>query len=315
MKMKLFLPVLSFFIVFAFIQCDGDDDTGDKVTNPDEAAVVSVDRFSDDAGTLMLRGANPDLPGPGEPIDMDQAPFITQSLGPEGQEVQYYNFDVQPLAPAPIYVLFKEGETAPVEGQLNIIDVIPGDAGYSDFWQVYKVTVPSGYKANTVASFEEILNKGYEVEATNQLVNCPVVPKGSSAKKSYGENTTAYDRGWYKGKVVYYFTFSEKELATTSQGLTPTSPIYVTFNVNPDEMDPNSGPASGFVTEEGTSQTHNVVATVPDDVAYSPLWQVKIYDNADFENVTGLSSAQSATILVDNGGYVNCPLVYEAPPN
>jgi hypothetical protein len=69
-------------------------------------------------------------------------PFITKGFTPSGQTVEYYNFDVQPTAPAPIWVLFKQGESNPVSGQLNIINVIPGDAGYNDFWQVYKVIVP-----------------------------------------------------------------------------------------------------------------------------------------------------------------------------
>ena len=68
-----------------------------------------------------------------------------------------------------------------MSGQLNVIDVLPGDQGYNDFWQVMKVTVPAGYVANTVTSVAEIGAQGFPVEATDMLVNCPVVPKGSSA--------------------------------------------------------------------------------------------------------------------------------------
>lgn len=53
----------------------------------------------------------------------------------------YYNFDVQPTAPAPIFVLFRQGETTPVANQLDIVDIIPGQAGYNDFWQVMKALV------------------------------------------------------------------------------------------------------------------------------------------------------------------------------
>src|SRR6478672_7640208 len=41
-------------------------------------------------------------------------------------QVRYYNFDVQSTAPAPVYVLYREGEDKPVEGQLDIIDTLPG---------------------------------------------------------------------------------------------------------------------------------------------------------------------------------------------
>jgi hypothetical protein len=215
-----------------------------------------------------------------------------------------------PLAPAPIYVLFREGETTPVEGQLNIIDVIPGDLGYSDFWQMYEVTVPENYIANTVTSLVGILDKGYQLNETSYVINCPVAPKGSTAELRYTDESNELARGWYKNKVVYYFTFEEKILATDANGNMPISPIFVTFNINPDENDPNSGPPSGFVTEPGSVQTHNVIATIPTDDDYSPLWSVSVYDNADFDNVTNLTTAEAANILAQSVMLVNCPVVY-----
>lgn len=298
-----------FFISFGCTEDEQDNPTTGPL-DPDSAPEVSVDRFSDAAGTLMVRSSNGDLPAENEPINFDNG-FITQSFGPDGQVVKYYNFDVQPLTPAPIYVLFREGATEPVEEQLNIIDVIPGDLGYNDFWQIIKVTVPEDYEANTVTSAQEIFNNQYSMESTPQLVNCPVVPKGSTANLRYGDEASELDRGWYKSQVVYYFTFMEKALETNASDEVPISPIYVTFNINPDDNNPDSGPASGFMTEQGTAQTHNVVATVPTNETYSPLWSVNVYDNADFSNVSDLSSAQSASILGQNLMYVNCPVVYE----
>ncbi len=69
------------------------------------------------------------------------------------------------------------------------------------------------------------------------------------------------------------------------------------------------GPASGFKTEPGTSQTHNVTDSSPGDADYSPLWQNHVIDNADFDNVKDLPTAMSAHILNDNIGLVNCPVV------
>jgi hypothetical protein len=299
-----------FFALFIFVQCESDNEEDLTPRNPDETEVVSVDRFSDEAGTLMKRSENAELPSANEPINFDEEPFITQSLGPEGHVVKYYNFDVQPLAPVPIYVLFKEGADSPVEGQLNIINTIPGDAAYSDFWLINKVTVPDDYVANTISSYQEIVDKGYTIEPTNSLVNCPVVPEGSSADLRYNGVQGTLDRGWYQNKVVYYFTFEEKALEVDPNGLVPTSPIYVTFNINPDPDNPSSGPASGFMTEAGSSQTHNVIATIPSESDYSPLWKVHVYDNADFDSVSNLSTVLNATILNESAGYVNCPLVY-----
>jgi hypothetical protein len=279
--------------------------------DPETAPKASIDRFSAQAGHLFVRDASNGLPGPNQPVDFDQGPFITQGLGPDGQVVKYYNFDVQPTTTAPIFALFKEGAAAPVEGQLNIVDVIPGDPGYNDFWHVHKVTVPDDYVANTITNVAELMSAGYPIEKTDLIVNCPVVPDDSTATLRLAGEAPGLTMGWYKDQVIYYFNFSEKQLtATPPPGGHPEVPIadiLVTFNVNPDQ--PNGGPPSGFMTEPGSDQTHNVVDTLPSDPGYSPLWDVDVYDNASFDTVHDLASAQAAPVLGTGVALVNCPIV------
>ena len=277
--------------------------------DPATAAHATVDRFSAEAGTLFVRDDTNGLPEAGEPIDFDQGePFLTQGFGPNGEIIQYYNFDGQPTTPAQIFVLFREGESMPVEDQLNLIDVIPGDEGYNDFWQVVRVTVPADYVANTTTSVEALTNAGFTMEALDAIVNCPVVPEGSTASLRLAEgNTPEQIQGWYRDQAVFYFEFGEAPLATTATGQVPVSPIYVTFNINPGE--PGGGPPSGFVTEPNSVQSHNVIATLPGDVGYSPLWVVNIFDNTDFDSVQDLATAQAATILAAGAALVNCPVL------
>lgn len=281
--------------------------SGGAPLDRDTAAAVEIDRFSEQAGTLMVRDDDNDLPEAGQPVDFDQGPFITTGFGPDGEVVRYYNFDVQSTTPAPIYALFRRGEDMPVPGQLNIVGVIPGDDGYSDFWRVNKVTVPDDYEANTITSVDALMATGYDLETLDVLVNCPVVPNGSSAELSLGGSGNHLVRGWYDDQVVYYFSFEEAPLEVASEGAVPTSPIYVTFNINPN--DDGGGPPSGFMTEAGSDQTHNVVATLPEDSSYSPLWLVNMYDNTDFDAVSDLDSALDANLLVTAAATVNCPIV------
>lgn len=281
--------------------------TAGPAVDPANAPRISVDRFSAEAGTLMVRDGMNGLPAANAPINFDQAPFITKGLGPAGQVAEYYNFDVMPTAPIPIWVFFTPGANTPVPGQLNIIDKIPGDANYSDFWQVYKVNVPADYVANSVTSAAEVAALGYTVEPQPIIVNCPVVPDGSTATKRLAGESNALVECWYRDKVGVYFSFMEHPLVP-SAGAVATSPIYVLFNINPDQ--PNGGPPSGFVVEAGTDQTHNVLATVPGNTAYSPLWRVSAINNTDFASVSDLSSAQSADILAMNVMNVNCPVVH-----
>jgi len=272
--------------------------------DPATAEKAPIDRFSDQAGMLQRRSASPSLPAANQPVDFDKAPFITQGLGPNGEKVRYYNFDVQSATPAPIYVLFRTGETTPVVGQLNVVDVVPGGVGYSDFWQVQKVTVPAGYVANSITSRAEIKTAGFPVAATQMLVNCPIVPDGSTATLRIGGGSAALMSGWYQGKVVKYFSFEEKAL---SGATVPAVSIYVAFNVNPAQA--GGGPGSGFMTETGTTQTHNVVAALPANGAYSPLWSVDVYDNAAFASVSNLATAMAAPQLAAGVANVNCPVV------
>ena len=311
MKMKLLITLIALGAVFT--ACQKDDEMMPMPVNPGTAEKASIDRFSAEAGHLMVRDGSNGLPAANEAINFDQPPFITQGIGPDGQVVKYYNFDVQPEMSAPIYALFREGESAPVDGQLNIIDVIPGDEGYNDFWHVYKVTVPTDYVANTITSYQEIMDMGYAMESTDILVNCPVVPEGSTALMRFttGESTGLIN-GWYKGKLVFYFTFQERMLTaatppTSGEPNVPLSDILVTFNINPDME--SGGPPSGFVMEGSTPQTHNVVQTIPTDANYSPLWDVDVYDNADFNNVYDWMSAMNANVMETGVALVNCPIV------
>src|SRR6478672_5406003 len=82
-----------------------------KPLDPDRAPIAAVDRFSDKAANIQVRTPDNHLPGPNEPVDFDTGPFITQGLSPTtGKPVRYYNFDIQGTTPAPIYVLYREGE-------------------------------------------------------------------------------------------------------------------------------------------------------------------------------------------------------------
>lgn len=62
-----------------------------------------------------------------------------------------------------------------LDGQDNIIDALPGDPAYSAFWQVNLVLVDGSYQANAIRSAAGVVASGFEVTATDLVVNCPVV--------------------------------------------------------------------------------------------------------------------------------------------
>jgi hypothetical protein len=261
---------------------------------------VSVDRFSDDAATVLRRSDNPDLPAPNEPIDYD-ADFLNHALGPDGEDVQYYGFDVASFRSAQVYsFVFASDPTSRVPGQSAVFDVIPGDDGYNDFWQMITVLVPDDYEPNPVRSLADIEAAGFVLEPTGTIINCPIVPFGSSAELAGRDST-----GWYKGKHVAYFTFD-----STQTGIVNQSPIDVPYAVVRVIFEDND-PAKGMKVDSATGNTHNVFDTLPGDELYRSLWRHDFVDEGDFALVSDWESskaAREAEIDMDNI-LVNCPVV------
>ena len=294
------------FLITAALLAAGDEPARAALqpNDPDHAPIASVDRFSDAAGTLLKRSADKRLPAANEPIDFDTQPLNTLGLSPAGKPVLYYHLDVQSTTPAPVYLLYREGEEKPVEGQLDVIDTLPGEKGYNDFRQLWKVSVPRDYVANTISDAATLRRAGYKMEKTDALLNMPVVPDKSRAHVRFGGGQHELQRAWYHGQVANYLLFDEAPLSASGDEV-PVSPIYDGFTVNPGE--PNGG--AEFHTEPNTMQTHNIVATIPGDKDYSPLWLRVVYDAAEWASVTNLEAAQKATVIPAETLLINCPIV------
>jgi hypothetical protein len=263
-----------------------------------------VDRFSDAAGTLLKRSADTRLPGPNEPIDFDTPSLSILGLTPTGEPSLYYHLDVQSTTPAPVYVLYREGEDKPVADQLDILDTLPGEKGYNDFHQLWKIWVPNDYVANTITDAATLLQTGYKTEKTDKLLNMAVVPDKSRARIRFNGGSPELQRAWYQGQVAKFFLFDEAPLSVSGDKV-PLSPIYDGFTINPGE--PNGG--TQFCTDPGSIQTHNVVGTVPGDKAYSPLWLRVVYDSAACASVHNLDTALKAKVIPAEVLTINCPIV------
>ena len=255
---------------------------------------VNIDRFSVQVGHLLVRGGKRVLPGPDQPIDLDVPPFVTRGLGPDGSHVRYYNFDIQSDRPATRYRFVRDGE--PVPGQPDVVDRIPGDEGYSDFWRLALVELPAGSEPITRAA--DVHARGLKIVPDSTILDCPVVPRGSTAKGGAGVPPPVATELYYRGTRITCLEFAPALAA--EQGRVPTSPIYVSFARE-------GGP---FRTEDGGPQTHNVVFSIPGDSDYSPLWAVHVYDMSAFDRVHDATTAEQAPLVDPHGPLVNCPVFH-----
>ncbi len=220
----------------------------------------------------------------------------------QGRATFYYEFgtnspateDRSEVVPAPIYALVtgfdEEGNPIPVEGQNNIVDVIPGDEGYSDLWEVTFVTVPEDYEANSITSAQELIDAGYEQTVPGVYVNCPIVPAGSTLAEGGSELV----QGWYKGQEVFYFSFDQPTVQT--------APIYAFitgFNENDEPI---------FV--EGQQ---NIIDVIPGDEGYSAFWDVQLVVVPEDYEANSITSAEevmaSGYDIMPANLLVNCPVI------
>src|SRR5437879_8055750 len=116
--------------------------------------------------------------------------------------VSYLDYGPQSNVAVPILAFFQAASpSTPVAGQRNIIDTIPGQPGYNDFWRVYTVLAPNRYVPTSIRSLATSVASGYAIEATNIVVNCPVVNPNATIA---GSSATPAE-GWYRERPVLDF--------------------------------------------------------------------------------------------------------------
>lgn len=217
--------------------------------------------------------------------------------------VEYYDFGTNtPLVgdsavqTSPIYAFIHgmnaDGTPDFVEGQHNVVATVPGDAGYSDLWQVVLVTVPEDYEADSITSEQGVLDSGYETTVTDMFVNCPIVPEGSTLEG--GEELT---QGWHDGEEVFYPDFGANPATV--------APIWVLIHGM------NADGTPDFV--EGQQ---NIIDTVPGQADYTAFWRVNLVtvpEDYEANSITSAADVLSAGYeITETDMVVNCPVTFVA---
>jgi hypothetical protein len=203
----------------------------------------------------------------------------------KGRTVRYLDFGPLKLAAgnkvAPIWVV-----TNGTRGQKNIIDVAPGDRGYTPLWRVVMVTWRKGVERRTLRSAAAVQSarRAGEVtlKQTTTVVNCPVLGFGQRQSTAFAKNRT-----------IAYLDLGQVKLKAGNK----VAPIW------------------GFIN--GHSEQKNVVDVVPGDRAYTPLWQVNMVTWNDGVTPRVLRSAAAIRQARDAGRLTirrtsmvgNCPVI------
>jgi len=203
----------------------------------------------------------------------------------KGRTVRYLDLGPVKLARgnkvAPIWA-FTNG----ADGQRNIVDVAPGDSGYTPLWRVVMVTWSDGAERSVLRSAADVRQAAaageVTLDQTTTVVNCPLL--------GFGQKKTL---GFARGKTVSYLDFGPIKLARGNK----VAPIW------------------GFTN--GASGQRNVIDVVPGQHGYTPLWAVRMVTWADGASTRVLKSAAAIKAAAASGDLtiqrtttvVNCPVL------
>lgn len=298
----------------SFSGCGGTAPTGAELppaADEAAAAVAAVDRFADGFATMFKRSdpifnptvMGPLIPGPNQPIDYDTV-FLARGLGPAGERITYYALDITSDQPGRAFEVH-DASGAPIDGQLPIVELVPGEPGYNDFLRVHEVRVEvDEYEPNQIASVADvdaaIALGAVTLTPSSRVVNWALVPEGTVATRKFDGAAVAGYRAWRGREIVHYLSF-DSALPLTGDLRVPASGVSVIFENGTD-------PSEGFATESDGVQTHNVMRTLPGDSTYSSSWYHQMGRRSGFDAVVDWPSA-----IANYAGplpiTVNCPIV------
>ena len=181
---------------------------------------------------------------------------------PGGRTRSCYDLDLRPASAPPRIYAFYDASGSYILTQFPVIDVVPGDPGYSDVWEVFKVHAPPGFPADNsirdAATVERLIQdpaSGWTAEDTRILSNSPVVPAGSRAgMRADGRSGAAPLRyAWYRGRRAPFLYFE----GSLKRGDATTAPV-------------DRWTATSAAVPLGAAGAP-AVGAVPGDTAYSPL--------------------------------------------
>jgi hypothetical protein len=205
----------------------------------------------------------------------------------QGKTIHYYDFGPIKLAAgnkvAPIWAV-----TNGVSAQHNIIDTVPGQAGYSPLWQVMMVSFKSGVTPRLLTSAVQVKQaeqKGdVTIQATTTVVNCPVL--------GFGQKRIA---GFSNGHKIHYYDDGAVKVLAGNE----TAPLYAPMN--------------------GVAGQHNIALEniAPGQTKYPALWAIIAVNWKPGAHKTLLTSAAQVKAAAGKGELtikktslvVNCPVV------
>jgi hypothetical protein len=298
---------------------------GDPNVDEDEGTVPLTEIPHDRTGTIPVRGGFVD----GKPVELYR--MGTFVPGTSGWFPSYDTFPGMPVGEMFVWINEK-GELRIDQDQRPVIDSLPQQAGYSDFFELVAVTAPDDYSANDIKSRATLLRADFPLQHSGRIVNCPVSGPDAKLEKPAGKPTGEFPlvKLWYRKKTVHCLLM-DGGLHLLGQGRgAPLFKIYSTPTNVGDEKEHRVAADDVYtmITNAFTGADRVTNIPVPDndifdrlpgDASYSPLakiWDVTvpsdyqlggIRSHADLFPVPDFTDPRIVERSPD--AFCNCPIV------
>lgn len=193
----------------------------------------------------------------------------------DGHAVRFWDFGPAPAVAIPIFVLAEEIDAdgfTPLDHP-TIIDSIPGDPGYSPFWQVFLVPITDTWGGELVPSFgalQEARDAGLlgEPVRLDAYVNCPAVHRETKLETDDGYLEPV--RFFYRGWRASYFAIGGMGALPESSNAVSAAAVY---HLRREGGEPLDEVVRGVdMTGDGDlDDTNQVFAAREGDADYTPL--------------------------------------------
>ncbi len=211
-------------------------------------------------------------------VDGPVVPLISAFQG--GKVVRYWDFGPTTDRVAGVYVLARGGPEGPepVADHPPVFDTIPGEPGYSPFWQMSWVIVSeawSGQRLPSLAAIQQAKAAGLVsgLQPTPMNVNCPVVASGVALDQGPGREPLQPKTAYYEGSTVRYFDLPPPLSLAGGEELIPAAPL---LRLRREGGEPLREPERGvdFTGDGDTSDTNDLLAPGPAGLEATALRRV-----------------------------------------
>jgi len=187
----------------------------------------------------------------------------------------------------PVYFFeYQNGGT--VTGQYPIVDVKPQDHGYTHFWELYNVTVPNSYTANTIKSLATLQRAQQAGLATitdsKRAINGPLVARNVAITVVDGE--PQFLPVWYRTETTTMAIFE----TNLPGGIQPSITIWLIQRATDSCPLLEALCNKDLNHDSDLKDSNDLIGTTPGQPGYFPLWAVSILHVKDTYLANGFPS-------------------------